>query len=382
VNERRGPTLIAVVIVALVVGVVAGVLGGFGYVRLAGPGGAAVGAPQGFYPPGTTVNVSTQDDAIVRAAALAGPAAVKIESTFQPRGVSPWEFLFGPPQPVQGIGSGSVFQFDGHRYVLTNTHVVSTSRGFADDITLYLSDGRKLGGKLVAADRARDVAVVDIANPPSNLPVAELGDSDKLKVGEWVIAIGNPFNFEHTVTVGVVSALNRRMPVGPEERNLIQTDAAINQGNSGGPLVNLAGQVVGINTLIFSPTGTSVGIGFAIPINDAKDTVFFFLRGGPWVGVSLRPNSQAFANAYGLATSKGVVVGGVEAKSPAEAAGLKPLDVVLSVDGKEVSSPEQVQEQVRQHRIGDRIELTIMRGNQQQQVTLVAARLPQQMLTQ
>ncbi len=342
--------------------------------------------PVGFRPAaGATVPVSTDEDAIVRATELAGPAAVKVESTFQPRAVTPWDFFFMPsPEPRQGIGSGFVFEFDARKYVLTNTHVVSSpdGSGYADSITLYLSDGRKLSGKLAAANRALDVAVVNLDSPPADLPIETLGDSDTLRVGEWVIAIGNPFNFEHTVTVGVVSALNRRMRIGRQERNLIQTDASINQGNSGGPLVNLAGQVVGINTLIYSPTGTSVGIGFASPINDAKDMVFWYLRGGPWIGVELRPNSEAFATAYGLATSEGVVVAGVEPDSPAERAGLQPLDVILSADGKTVSSPEEVQAQVRQHAIGEQVSLRLMRGSETRDLAVEAGRLPQQRLMQ
>jgi len=384
---RTGTSPVLVVLLALVVGVAGGVLGAVGYMKLARP--AMPGTTVSVVPPaaGTSqsvISVKTDQEAIVAATKAAAPAAVKVTAFHPPEVRSPLDLFFlGPdPKPVPGIGSGFIFQFEGHQYVLTNTHVVSDQYGnLAREIQLGLSDGTTCRGKLLSANTQKDVAVIEIVAPPPNLPAVALGDSDKLEIGEWVIAIGNPFNFEHTVTVGVVSAKGMR-DLGGVKRDLIQTDAAINMGNSGGPLVNLAGQVVGINTMIFSPTGGSVGIGFAIPINEAKNMLYLLIHRGPWVGVGLRANSRGFANAFRLATDTGVVILNVEPNSPAARAGLQELDVILSVDGVAVSSGEQLQQQLRLKPIGSTCSLEIQRGTQRLHKNVTTGRLPEESLWQ
>ncbi|MFQ6132697.1 MAG: S1C family serine protease [Armatimonadota bacterium] len=379
---RSGVSPALLVLLALLVGVAGGVLGAAGYVKLASPqqSGSSGTVPVPGRTGASVVSVKTDEDAIVTATKVAAPAAVKV-TAFHPRTPrSPLDLFFmGPdPQPIPGIGSGFIFEFEGNSYVLTNSHVVSDTRGtFASKIELGLSDGTSREGRLIGADRQKDVAVIEIVDPPAQLPVMVLGDSDKLEIGEWIIAIGNPFNFEHTVTVGVVSAVGIRQ-IGNTTRNLIQTDAAINVGNSGGPLVNLAGQVVGINTLIYSPTGTSAGIGFAIPINEAKDMLYLLIHRGPWVGVGLRSNSEGFANAFGLATQEGVVVVNVERGSPADRAGLRELDVILSVDGTTVKAPDEVQHQVRQKPIGSTCVLEVQRDRERLSVEVKTGRMPEE----
>jgi len=257
-SADRGPGVGVVVLLACVFGLLAGVGGAAIYARLgstAPPGSpAVVTATPGAATtsPTSAISITTDEDAIVKAAAAAGPAAVKVE-TVHPTQRNPFDyFLRGAERQQIGIGSGFIFDYEDKKYVLTNTHVVAGRAGTgAPEIELSLPDGRVIKGKLAGFDRAQDIACIGLTNPPADIPTVELGDSDALRVGEWVLAIGNPLNFEHSVTVGVVSAKGPRPVAESENRDLIQTDAAINRRNSGGPLVNLAGQVVGINTIIY-----------------------------------------------------------------------------------------------------------------------------------
>jgi len=324
--------------------------------------------------PAGGVTVRSEDDAVVQAVKRADPCVVKVIAREQGY-TNPFAYFMGAePEIMEGIGSGFIFQYDdGKQYVLTNTHVVAD----ATQILIKLLDGRELRGDLAGAHQERDIAVVRLINPPAGLPSATLGDSSKLQLGERVIAIGHPFDFEHTVTVGYVSALgNRQFGKNGPWRSVIQTDAAINQGNSGGPLVNLAGDVVGINSLIFSPSGGNIGLGFAIPINEAREMLYFLVNGGPWVGIlSVVPNSEGFAAFYRLETSEGVVITDLSPNSPALQAGLRRFDIILQVDGKPVKNDDDLRSVIFGHRIGDAIAFKVQRGGKVLDMTVKAGRV-------
>ncbi len=364
-----------VVIAALLVGAAAGAAAGY-FAALAAmrPRPETPGTPAPT-PRISRVQVLTSSDAIVKAVKRMTPSVVEIETLRAPSMFELFDqWMRGvPPQPVVGVGSGFIIDYNGRRLVLTNTHVV----GEADRFNIKLTDGRVFPGQLVGADPVLDIAVVDMVNAPANLTPAPLGDSDRLQVGEWVIAMGNPFGYENTVTVGVVSAKGYR-PVGEgKKRKVIQTDAAINPGNSGGPLVDLGGNVVGINYKIFSTTSATVGIGFAIPINEAWSMVKPLVEGGPWIGLGeMMPNSRGLASYLGLATDKGVVVLSVWAGSPAARAGIRALDVILEVDGKPVSGVAELRQAILAHSIGDTVRLTVQRGTQVLGVKVIAGRIP------
>ncbi|MGD8238711.1 MAG: trypsin-like peptidase domain-containing protein [Armatimonadota bacterium] len=380
-NPGRGPGVGIIVFLSCVFGLLAGVLGAMLYARL-GPQPrfrsptvvTTTSTRAASRPP---ISITTDEDAIVKAAAVAGPAAVKIETVHR-RAASPWDLFLGTPAEEQrGIGSGFIFQFEGKKYVLTNTHVLKGPTGEpAKAIDIALRDGRTIEGKLAGQDASQDIACIALQGAPADTPTVELGDSDALEVGEWVLAIGNPFNFEHSVTVGVVSARGPR-PIGESEsRDLIQTDASINRGNSGGPLVNLAGQVVGINNMIYSGTGYSIGIGFAIPINQAKELLHYLVHRGPWVGVKMWANSRGQARFYDLPTHEGVVVHSVVRGGPASRAGVRPFDVVTHVDGQVVNAPEEMQRAIRKHAIGDPTTLSIVRDDGRHQISIRTGQLP------
>lgn len=374
-SESNTGLIVTVVILALIVGAAGGVGGAYLLMQNQAPpdDGGVVVPPDNGGPP--EVRVITDQDAIVEAVERADPAVVKIVATTVAEPSNPFEYFFGGgPRVQQGLGSGFLFDYEGRKLVLTNAHVV----GEAQEITVQTREGEQFQGTRLGADAASDVAVVELEGATDSLPTATLGDSDELAIGEWVVAIGHPYAFDHTVTVGVVSAQGRRQP-GPQmpARNMIQTDAAINQGNSGGPLINLAGDVIGINSMIFSPTGSTVGIGFAIPINDVKQIVHFLMERGPWVGVITRPNSEGLANYLGLQTDRGVVILDVEPGSPAAEAGLQQGDVILSIDGTEITNAESLRAAIFERSIGDTLAFTIQRGADQMQVEVTAGRIPE-----
>ncbi len=286
-----------------------------------------------------------------------------------PYGEDPFEFWFGPRSPrertpqrrnrqqsVTALGSGFIISPDG--YILTNNHMVGDSK----KIEIELTDGRKFTAKIIGTDPDSDIAVVKI--DAENLPFLELADSDTLEVGEWVLAIGNPLGFSHTVTAGIVSAKGRSVGLADIE-NFIQTDAAINRGNSGGPLLNLDGKVVGINTAIVGATG-NIGIGFAIPINMAKHA-YKQLREGKsvergFIGVQLGELNPEVAASLGLPEdTKGVTVSMVVPDSPAEKAGLKVYDVIVEFEGQAVDKRNEFINRVSMLEPGSKVKLVVLR---------------------
>lgn len=365
----------AVIFLALIAGLIGGLVGAFVYgTYLVAPpsddGGAATPTPRT-----NTVQIKTETDAIVEAVAATQDAVLKIETLTGATPTNLWDYLYGP-RVMPGVGSGFFFEYEDRLLVLTNAHVVAD----AQEIMLELADGRRVKGKLIGAEAGSDIAVVEPVDLQGEVEPLTLGDSDAVKVGEWIIAMGNPFgHYTGTVTVGVVSATGFR-EVGPDQsRNVIQTDAAINRGNSGGPLLNLAGQVVGINYAIYSENRemTTVGIGFAIPINEAKLMLHFLIHGGPWLGIGdIVPNSPGFARYAGLATDQGVVVMEVFAGGPGAQAGLQQGDVILSVGGKTVMNGEDLREAILAQEIGLQVPVVINRGGQENTLNITAGRIP------
>jgi serine protease Do len=254
-----------------------------------------------------------------------------------------------------GLGSGVIVNRDG--VILTNAHVV----GDVNEVEVGLADGRKLRGQVLGRDPTVDVAVVRVQ--ANNLPVAPLGDSDRLVPGQRAIAIGNPLGLERTVTEGVISAVNRS-PRGFGLDGLIQTDAAISPGNSGGPLLNSSGEVIGINTAVISAPGAS-GLGFAIPINLANDIVHQVLTSGritrAFLGINYTDNDDQLASRFNLPVKEGVIVTGVEDGSPAAKAGLRDGDIITQIDGTPVTQGADLRKVMRQHKPGDTVRLTVLR---------------------
>ncbi len=280
----------------------------------------------------------------------------------------PFRFFFGNPQspggqapPEQGAGSGFIYDAQGH--VITNNHVVSD----ATWVQVRLVDGREYQAKVVGSDPMSDVAVIQITpKKGESLPVAHLGESDDLQVGDWVLALGSPFELEATVTAGIVSAKRRQLGGGPSAlQSYIQTDAAINPGNSGGPLVNLDGEVVGINSAILG-SPAFVGYGFAIPIDIAKKVASDILKYGhvrrPQLGIQVAPVTAPDAEVYHLKEVKGALVKGVQADSPAAKAGLELGDVIVDVDDQPIEDATELTTTLAQHQPGDTVKLSYVRN--------------------
>lgn len=248
--------------------------------------------------------------------------------------------LDGRPRQASNLGSGVIVSANG--YVLTNYHVVEA----ADEIQVALSDGRALPARVVGADPETDLAVLKIDT--ANLPAITFAQPDTLKVGDWVLAVGNPFGVGQTVTAGIVSALGRTQLGINTFENFIQTDAAINPGNSGGALTDSAGNLVGINTAIYSRTGGSLGIGFAIPVSIARTVMEQIIRTGSvtrgWIGVEAQEITPELAESFKLPASEGAIIAGVMRGSPADRAGIRPGDVLIAVGGKPVKDPQSMLE--------------------------------------
>uniref|UniRef100_A0A832GLA0 DegQ family serine endoprotease n=1 Tax=Caldimicrobium thiodismutans TaxID=1653476 RepID=A0A832GLA0_9BACT len=294
----------------------------------------------------------------------------------RPQAPHPFDFFgdeffrrfFSPPRyRERGAGSGFIVSKDG--YIVTNNHVIEG----AQKITVKLLDGRSFAGKVIGTDPFSDVAVIKVE--ANNLPTLTLGNSDLVRIGEWVMAIGNPFGLTHTVTVGVISAKGRSGIGITDIEDFIQTDAAINPGNSGGPLLNMRGEVIGMNTAIFSRSGGYMGIGFAIPINIVKTVVEQIKTKGKvergWLGVVIQDLTPSLAEEFGLKVAEGVLVAEVISGSPAEKAGLKEKDVILSLNGKPIKNSAELRSQILLLKPGTEIELEILRGNERKKVKVI-----------
>lgn len=331
------------------------------------------------------------------------PAVVNISTTQKvqinrqqnPFAGSPFEDFFrrfGAPQggndeggkPItreaMSLGSGFIVSADG--YIVTNNHVISgvpTDQGkvTVSSITVTLPDRREYKATVVGKDAASDLAVLKI--DAHNLPFVQFGDSTKTRVGDWVIAIGNPFALGGTVTAGIVSAIHRSISAGPYDR-YIQTDAAINQGNSGGPMFDLNGNVVGINTAIFSPSGGNVGIGFAIPAEQAKPVVAQLMKGERihrgYLGVQIQPMSDDIAQSLRLPKNRGEIVARVEPGQPAARAGVQQGDVIVKVNGQDVTPDNTLSYIVSSQSVGSRVTLDVIRNGKPMTLTAVLAERP------
>jgi serine protease Do len=282
---------------------------------------------------------------------------------------------FGNPRndrliPRRGAGSGFIIDTDGS--ILTNNHVIEQ----AERIVVKLSDGRSLRARVIGADPDTDIALIKV-DGHSNLPVAPIGDSSTLRMGEWVCAIGNPLGYEHTVTVGVVSYIGRKL-FDASLDNYIQTDAAINFGNSGGPLINARGEVIGINAAISSRASN---IGFAVPINGAAAILPQLRSKGRvsrgYIGVGLRDVDQDLRQSLNLPVSQGAMVQEVTDGSPAARAGIRPYDVIVSFDGREVANDDQLIREISSHTPGSAADLRIVRDGREQTVTVKLSERPQ-----
>ena len=281
-------------------------------------------------------------------------------------------FLGDDPQKATSLGSGVIVSAGG--YILTNNHVVEA----ADEIEVSLSDGKKLLATVVGNDPETDLAVLRVE--ARDLPAMTFGSSDTLRVGDIVLAIGNPFGFGQTVTLGIVSALGRSGLGINVFENFIQTDAAINPGNSGGALVDAGGNLVGINTAIFSRNGGSMGIGFATPVSTAKTVLEQIIKSGTvtrgWIGVELAPLTPALAESFNLGTTEGAIINGVLNGGPADKAGVKPGDVLVAIEGRPIVDPQSVLNVVTGIAPGSAVKMKIKRKGQDLELAVTVGRRP------
>ncbi|HEX3177193.1 MAG TPA: Do family serine endopeptidase [Methylomirabilota bacterium] len=275
-----------------------------------------------------------------------------------------------PREDTRATGSGVIVDPKG--YILTNNHVIENAR----DITVRLSDSRKFPAKLVGRDPKTDLAVLKV-DAPAALPVAELADSDRLRVGQWAIAIGNPFGLDRTVTVGIISATARNRVGVATYENFIQTDASINPGNSGGPLLNLDGKVIGINTAIVA---SGQGIGFSIPINEARAVMGQLISSGRvvrgWLGIVIQDVTDELAGTFGVREREGVLVADVMKGGPADSGGLRPGDVVVDFGGTRIREVPDLQRRVANVRPGQAVKLVVVRDNTRVPVTVTVGEMP------
>ena len=275
------------------------------------------------------------------------------------------------PQKRTSLGSGVIISADG--YIITNNHVIDE----ADEINVRFANHEEYEAKIIGRDAKTDVALIKI-EPKGTLPFATFGDSEKLRVGDWIIAIGNPFGFEQTVTAGIVSGKGRTLGSGNYE-NFIQTDASINPGNSGGPLFNMDGQMVGINTAIYSRSGGNIGIGFAIPINMAENVIEQLKATGKvtrgWLGVMIQNVSQDLAKQFGLDRPIGALVGEVSPGGPAEKAGILPGDIIVEYKGTEITQMNMLPTLVAQTPVGETVNVALFRNGKKKNVSITVAKL-------
>lgn len=322
------------------------------------------------------------------------PAVVNISTrqsvqipTFNPFHGTPFEDFFGTPRgepqtrEAQSLGSGFIISADG--YVVTNNHVIQPpgQSSEVEEITVTMPDGSEYPATLVGNDPASDLAVLKISGD-TPFPFVEFGDSGNVRVGDWVIAIGNPFGLGGTVTSGIVSSVYRNIGLGSPYGRYIQTDASINRGNSGGPMFNMQGQVIGINNAIFSPNGGSVGIGFAIPAEIAIPIVEKLKEGENiergYLGVRIQPLTDDLADSLGLARNRGEFVQSVEPQGSADKAGIEPGDVIVEVDGKEVTRTESLSYLIASAEPGNRVSVELIRNGKRMEVGVTLGVRPTQ----
>jgi serine protease Do len=334
-------------------------------------------------------------DSFAELAARQGSAAVNISTTktvkttkrfpqFQGREMRDFfgdeffkHFFGGDPggrMKQRSLGSGFIVSDDG--YILTNNHVVAD----ADEIQVTFSENEKYEAKIIGRDEKTDIALIKI-EVDKKITAAKLGDSDKLRIGDWVVAIGNPFGLGNTVTAGIVSAKGRIIGAGPYD-NFIQTDASINPGNSGGPLFNLDGEVVGINTAIVAPGGGNVGIGFAIPINMAKSVMSQLKDKGKvvrgWLGVTIQTVTPEIKEKFDLEVTEGALIAEVTKDSPAEKGGLQRGDVIITFDGKKVKKMKFLPSIVAETPVGKKVEVVIVRKGEKKKLTIKVEELTEE----
>ena len=331
---------------------------------------------EGQTSPSKTSSLRALSDEFAKAAEKVKPSVVSVRTTSVAIYVDPHDFFFGPGPSGQprsgsqeiprGMGSGILIPGD---YILTNNHVIQGAK----NIYVTLANGRQMRAKVIGTDSKSDVAVVKLSEA-SRLSAAELGDSDSVRVGDWVLAVGNPFGLDQTVTVGIISAKGRGDVKITDYGDFIQTDVAINPGNSGGALVDLDGKVIGMNTAIVSRSGGYEGVGFAIPVNMARTIMESLIKDGKvtrgYLGVQLHSMTRELAEMLGFKEAGGLVVAGVEPASPAEKAGLQARDVVTRFNGKELDSPRHFSTLVKTAPIGQEVELTVVRDGREQLIKI------------
>jgi len=350
--------------------------------------GKVTGQHKGFItlPPNVPKQIADSSRAFSEIASSISPSVVNISTTkimkreAVPLLDDPFSEFFSPLRDFkmpkkwkeQSLGSGVIISPDG--YIITNNHVVEQG----DEIRVTLFDKRSFKAKLIGADTKTDVAIVKI--DAENLYSVHWGDSDRLQVGEFVLAIGNPYGLNHTVTMGIISAVGRANVGIADYEDFIQTDAAINPGNSGGPLVNTKGELIGINTAIFSRSGGYQGIGFAVPSNMARLVMDQLIQKGKvtrgWLGVTIQEITPELSQKFGLKSAKGALIGDVAKGSPAEKAGIKRGDIILEFNGKKVSDVGNLRNMVAQSKIGEQIPLTIMRSGKEYALQVTTTELP------
>lgn len=274
----------------------------------------------------------------------------------------------------QGLASGVIVSNDG--YIITNNHVIED----AEDIKVILYDKKSFKGRIIGTDAKTDIAIIKIN--ANNLPTVQWGDSERLQVGEFVLAIGNPFGLSHTVTMGIISAIGRVSVGIADYEDFIQTDAAINPGNSGGPLVNIRGEVIGINTAIFSKTGGYQGIGFAVPSNLVRSVMEQLIKQGKvsrgWLGVSIQRLTPELAQKFGLPDANGALIGDVLKGGPAENAGIKKGDVIVEFNGKKIADADTLKNAVAQSKAGTSVKIKIIRGGKERFLNATVAEYPKE----